>query len=144
MDNSLLFCKIIYLWRNNILNRALHCSKESVSLCCPAGEMSGRKKAFFLFYPDFEIANFQQGDRDNVNAHSVYNVIWDNLSCTHMRYMFSVWEYCFFVHSCEAFGDAWNRWAGQNLTLSLCTYTCWLIPKTTPDGSSFTYQTLVL
>ena len=42
---------------------------------CPAGEMAGHIRKRFLLYPCIEIANFKERDRDNSNAHSVYNVL---------------------------------------------------------------------
>ena len=59
LNNSQLYSENIYLWRNNILIRALHCKKENVYLQCPAGEMAGHIRKRFLLYPNIEIANFK-------------------------------------------------------------------------------------
>ena len=67
-----LYSENFYLWRNNILIRALHCKKENVSLQCLAGEMAGYVESVFCFILNTEIANFNRKDRDNSNAHSVY------------------------------------------------------------------------
>ena len=43
------------------------------------------KKAFFLLYPEIEIANFKQRDGDNDNAHSVCICVC-SLCCTLLTY----------------------------------------------------------
>ena len=49
LNHCRLYSENIYLWRNNILIRALHCKKENVSLQCPAGEMAGYVESVFCF-----------------------------------------------------------------------------------------------
>ena len=50
--------------------------KKKTYLCeCSTGEMVGHIRKRFLLYPNIEIANFKQRDRDNGNAHSVYMYI---------------------------------------------------------------------
>ena len=43
------------------------------------------KKAFFLLYPEIEIANFKQRDGDNDNAHSVCICVYSPC-CTLLTY----------------------------------------------------------
>lgn len=73
----------------------------------------------FLLYPETEIANFKQKDRDNVNAHSVLY-----MSVQPMLYIFCIyvaaWDNCFFIHFCKAFGDARFSMKKTMLTLFLC------------------------
>ena len=52
------------------------------------------KKAFFLLYPEIEIANFKQRDRDNSNAHSVY--VYIMLKGQPMLYPYSL-----YIFQCE-------------------------------------------
>ena len=63
------FGEIIFLLERCIV-------KKKTYLCeCPAGEMAGHIRKRFLLYPENEIANFKERDRDNSNAHSVYMYI---------------------------------------------------------------------
>ena len=59
LNNSQLYSENIYLWRNNILIRALHCKKENVYLQCPAGEIAGHIRKRFLLYPKIRNRQFQ-------------------------------------------------------------------------------------
>ena len=61
---------------------------------CPAGEMAGHIRKRFLLYPDFEIANFQQEDRDNSNAHSVYMYIM-------FEGQLMLYPYSLYIFQCE-------------------------------------------
>ena len=87
----------------------MHCEKKNVPLSRPTGEMVGLIRKRFLLYPDTEIANFQQKDRDNSNAHSVFMYIMlkgQPMLYPFMLYIFQCENIVSFAHFCKAFGDA--------------------------------------
>ena len=66
--------------------------------------MTGYIRKRFLLYPEIEIANFMQTDRDNDNAHSVVYVSTAHaVPSLHILYSVGV---LFLFHFCKAFGDA--------------------------------------
>ena len=116
LNHCRLYSENIYLWRNNILIRALHCKKENVSLQCPAGEIAGYVESVFCFILISKSPISNKKGRDNSNAHSVSMYIMlkgQPMLYPYMLYIFQCENIVSSSISCEAFGDAWNRWAGQ-------------------------------
>ena len=71
--------------------------------------MAGYIRKRFLLYPNIEIANFKERDRDNSNAHSVFVYIM-------LKGQLGLYPYALYIIQCEnivssfiiceAFGDA--------------------------------------
>ena len=97
------FGEIIFLLERCIV-------KKKTYLCeCPAGEMAGYIRKRFLLYPNIEIANFKERDRDNSNAHSVFMYIMlkgQSMLYPDALYIFQCENIVSFAHFSEAFGDA--------------------------------------
>ena len=100
--------------------------KRKRILQCPAGEMAGHIRKRFLLYPDFEIANFQQGDRDNSNAHSVfmYIMLKGQPMCTLIRCIYSSVRILFLRSFLRGVWRCPMLMSRTSLTLSFYSYFC--------------------